>query len=111
MLGFSSGISLVACWTQCPSCFLSLIDDCVEILPERWDGPGISSVGSTGAGGISCRCSSDTAGREVAGGSGVSENLFCGKENSLDVGGLICLFRSWFVSLSTLMVDNGRDSE
>jgi len=73
------------------------------------DGPGISSVGSTGAGGISCRCSSGKAGRGVAGGSGVSENLFCGKENSLDVGGLICLFRSWSVSFSTLIVGNGRD--
>jgi len=45
----------------------------------------------------------------VAGGLGVSENLFCGKDNSLDVGGLVCLFQSWSVSFSTLIVGNRRD--
>jgi len=78
-----------------------MIHNCVEILPERRDGTGISSVGSTGAGGISCGCSSGKGERGVAGGLGGSENLFCSKEHSLDVGGLICLFRSWSVSFST----------
>jgi len=80
------------------------------ILAELLDGRGISTVGSTGAGSIACHCSAGKAGRAVAESSRVFENLCCGKQNSLDVGGLISLFPSWSVSFSTLIAGNGRDS-
>jgi len=98
VVGSSSRISLVPCCTRCPSCFLYLIDDCVEVLPEHRECSGLSTVVSAGAGSIFDRCSSGKARSGVDEGLAFSENLFYGKATSLTVGGLICLFRSWSIS-------------
>ena len=92
----------------------------VEILPVCLDSPGIFR-GGLGLTRTSCswRWFLPHGEAGVTKGSGIARGLsytdeysleVCVGEDSLDVGGIICLLQSGFMGFSMVVVPNGRDS-